>query len=87
MSKESEVQPSKLLSKGDILDWQNTAAVSIYKATYLIQAMTDINLFVSFQKKKKKKRMKNETSNRFRPVIKKAEKYNFRSGTVWMHSH
>lgn len=86
MSKESEVQPSTLLSRGDILDWQNTAAVSIYKATYLIQAMTNINLFVSFWKKK---RMKNETPDRFRPVIKKVEeeKYNFRSGTVWMHSH
>lgn len=53
MSKESEVQSSKLLSRGDTLDWQNTAAVSIYKATYLIQAMTDINLFVIFWKKKK----------------------------------
>lgn len=33
--------------------------------------------------------MKNETPDRFRPVIKKVEeeKYNFRSGTVWMHSH
>lgn len=33
--------------------WQNTAIVPIYKAAYLIQAMTDINLIVSFWKKTK----------------------------------
>ena len=69
-------------------DWQNTAAVPIYKATYRIQAMTDMNLIVSFQKKPNKTTMKNESFNRFRQVTKKVveEKYSFRSGTIWMYS-
>lgn len=71
-----------------LCDWQNTAAVSICKAAYLIQAMTDTNLIVSFWKKNPTKNMKNDSFNRFRQVIKKVVEENIVSDQVlfgWTH--